>query len=131
MNPAAQASPVIPGIPAPSDTEFLLAQAFSLGEPLLYLISFAAFLFCAVLLVIKTRAPGRFLILAAPVLLFLFWAVQKLRNPQFPIVFETSVLEIAFTRFFVALALFIGVVGYVRLVWWVYRSGRVRTEAPR
>lgn len=122
LSPTDTAWTDIPGMIPPSDAETWLTQALALGEPLLYLISILGFLIFTALLAIKTKAPGRFLILASPILIFLFWSIHKLLNPLFPVALDSSLLEVVLAKFFVSFALFVGVIGYVRLVWWIYKS---------
>jgi hypothetical protein len=96
-----------------------LVNIVAIAEPLFYLVTTIAVLTGSALLVWKTKAPGRFLILSglavllAPVLLL--WPLSSR-------VFTPTVMDVAIAKLATALAATLGALGYARLVWHIYRT---------
>lgn len=106
-----------------SQLDFLLVQSIGIATPVLVGLSLLMLMGFTLLLVLKTRQPGRFLILAGLVLLISFGLLQSLRFFAGADVGE-GLLNAVLARFIPVFAGFFLVLGYSRLVWSLYKSQR-------
>lgn len=87
-----------------SELEIWASQIFIVSDPILQVLSCLLLLIFSILLVLKTKVPGRWLIFACPAILFINLAVQKILHPSFPLALNASVMDIAFSKFTISFA---------------------------
>jgi hypothetical protein len=107
-------------------SERWLIEAAVFAEPLLYLAAMLVFLAGSLLLVWKTRAPGRFLILssvlAVAATIPLGWhSTSNMLTP--------GVASFAAAKLALALAALLGALGFGRIAWHLFKSRHAAEEA--
>jgi hypothetical protein len=97
-----------------SKAEFLTAQVFASAVPVVTILAGLIFISFTLLLAFKTKAPGRFTILAGTLVFVLFGVHQVLRFRDLAI---DGVLGVALGYFIPLSGMLIVAAGYAQLVW--------------
>lgn len=118
MNPDTQNNPWPGGMQPIGELELWTVKVMAAAEPLFYLLAILLFLAGTVLLVLKTRAAGRFLILAGTSLCIAYGMYYWATFPSL----ENGLLHAAIGRVVPATSILLVVAGYVRLAWWLFRK---------
>lgn len=105
----------------PSGLDILLSQIFTTAGQTLYFMSFIVLLFFSAILVLLTRASGRYLI-ASGLIIFIFHGI--ISHPfiyRLPYTLSKASADI----FVPAISLFLFVIGFSRLVIWVKKANKL------
>lgn len=108
-----------------------LIQTMLAIEPLVYILSALLFVIFSIILVVKTKAAGRFLLILGPCIVVVFGLYQYFSNPTFPLLSHDSPLfQISLTKMVLAVALTVSTIGFCRLVWWVKKQPMSSCNKP-
>jgi len=118
--------------PSPTD-EFMLEffQTILAFEPLAYFLTALLFLIFSVVLAIKTKASGRFLIAAGPFIIILFGMYQYISNPYYPVLNQGSaLLQITLIKLVLVISVIVSTIGFCRFVWWAKKLTSQSSSQP-
>lgn len=120
--------PGAPGFEPLSPMESGLLLFFGESDPVLKILAMLVYVTATVLLVIKTRVPGRYLLLLAPLLPLAVGLVQMLRFPPGTLMLGSGLFDVVLIYWSWSAGALLACCGYARLVWSVVQTATRATS---